>query len=147
MREWERGNERGREEADSPNHLFVDELVLVLTSDVISNSYMWVGDGEGVVVVGVPAHSWNRIGYGLSKILETHLLQWRFPSCRWHKMWLTYPLGNIKTQYNICLWQVISLALYTLGSACKERHSLVSRGKRDQKATWRRWPQFSYFRM
>ena len=53
----------------------MDELVLVLTSDVISNSYMWVGDGEGVVVVGVPAHSWNRIGYGLSKILETHLLQ------------------------------------------------------------------------
>lgn len=33
----------------------MDELVLVLTSDVISNSYLWVGDGEGVV--GGGAHT------------------------------------------------------------------------------------------
>lgn len=76
---------------------------------------------------GVPTHSWNRVGYGLSKILETHLLQWSFPSCQWLNMWLTYSLGNIKTQYNTCLWQVIFLSLYALGSACKERHGLVSR--------------------
>lgn len=95
---------------------------------------------------GCPPGSRSRVGWRLSRNLDTNLVLSRFASCQWRDMYLTYP-GNIKIQSNINQWQVIFPSLCTRGRPWRERSGLVSRGKREQKAVWRPWPHLAYLQM